>query len=74
MWDNGLIHYIKKHNIKIDGRSRLNESKLKFDINYFDEINNEKKAYWLGFILADGCICRNDIIISLELFCLYMIH
>jgi hypothetical protein len=24
--------------------------------NFFDVIDNEKKAYWLGFISADGCI------------------
>lgn len=47
--------------IKVAGRSRLNESKLKFDINYFDEINNEEKAYWLGFIAADGCLKNNKV-------------
>ena len=24
--------------------------------NYFDVIDTENKAYWLGFIFADGCI------------------
>lgn len=24
--------------------------------NYFDVINTEQKAYWFGFILADGCL------------------
>lgn len=28
--------------------------KPKFNENYFDEIDNEHKAYWLGFIWADG--------------------
>jgi predicted HTH domain antitoxin len=27
--------------------------------NYFDEIDTEYKAYWLGFIAADGCIAPN---------------
>jgi len=24
--------------------------------NYFNKIDNEDKAYWLGFLMADGCI------------------
>jgi hypothetical protein len=27
-----------------------------FNQNAFDEINTEETAYWLGFILADGCV------------------
>ncbi len=27
--------------------------------NFFDEIDNEKKAYWLGFIYADGHVAQN---------------
>lgn len=40
--------------------------KYSFDENFFENINTEEKAYWLGFIIADGCICRNDIIIALS--------
>lgn len=31
-------------------------TKYKFDEYYFENIDNEKKAYWLGFLYADGCI------------------
>lgn len=33
-----------------------NQNKLKFNENVFDEINTEEKAYWLGFMYADGYI------------------
>ena len=26
--------------------------------NYFECIDNEHKAYWVGFLLADGCIIK----------------
>jgi hypothetical protein len=49
-------------------RRTLSEVKQKysFNENFFSEVKNEEEAYWLGFILADGCVCRNDIIIALK--------
>jgi hypothetical protein len=29
-----------------------------FNENYFENIDTEEKAYWLGFIAADGCIVK----------------
>ena len=31
-----------------------------FDFNYFEKIDDEKKAYWLGFLYADGNIVKQD--------------
>lgn len=31
-------------------------SKYYYNKNFFEKIDNEKKAYWLGFLYADGCI------------------
>jgi hypothetical protein len=28
--------------------------------NYFDVIDNEEKAYWLGFLYADGCVRKTE--------------
>lgn len=33
--------------------------KFKIDDNYFDEIDTEHKAYWLGFLLADGYLVNS---------------
>lgn len=49
---------LRKHGIKLP-KSRLNMSKLSLDIDYFKTIDNSEKAYWLGFICADGCVYKN---------------
>lgn len=49
---------LKKAGIKLP-KSRLNMSKLSLDIDYFKTIDTPEKAYWLGFICADGCIYKN---------------
>jgi len=41
-----LTPFCQKHRISID----------RFDHNIFDKIDNEEKAYWLGFLYADGNI------------------
>lgn len=51
---------LRKNNINTK-RSRINESRINFDINYFDNIDSEEKAYWLGFIAADGCLKGNKV-------------
>jgi len=34
----------------------LSHQKLKFNHDFFENIDCEEKAYWLGFIMADGCV------------------
>lgn len=33
------------------------EQKYSYEKTLFDVIDTEEKAYWLGFIYADGCVC-----------------
>ncbi|WP_310876979.1 LAGLIDADG family homing endonuclease [Priestia megaterium] len=35
--------------------------------NFFDEINNEEKAYWLGFLYADGVINEDENLVRINL-------
>jgi len=32
----------------------------KFDKGYFEEIDSEPKAYWLGFVMGDGCVMWDE--------------
>lgn len=50
-----LKRHLEKYNIdtkKIDTRT------YQYNQNYFENIDTEEKAYWLGFIAADGCILK----------------
>lgn len=36
-----------------------------YDVNFFKTIDTPEKAYWLGFIYADGCLSKNELILHL---------
>lgn len=60
-----VYEYLKKSNTS----SRpLSEASRTFvcDHNFFDKIDTEEKAYWLGFLKADACIIKNQIRINLK--------
>ena len=50
---NTLNKYLKENNL-LRHSFKIQKDKT-YDKNYFDSINTEHKAYWLGFIYADGC-------------------
>jgi len=56
-------HYQK---VIIENGGKLNERTQKFNFNedYFENIDTEDKAYFLGFIVADGCINNKTLNIS----------
>ncbi len=52
---NDLVRVIhKKYGGFREVRRRLNREKIKLDANYFEIIGTKEKAYWLGFLFADG--------------------
>lgn len=34
--------------------------------NYFETIDSKEKAYWLGWLITDGCVSKNSISMSLQ--------
>jgi hypothetical protein len=70
------IHKVAKHfNVSVSPISRIIKSKgieltnRRYSVNdsYFDIIDNEEKAYWLGFLYADGYIRERKSGNSLEM-------
>lgn len=60
---NTIRNLLKKQGIKTKG----NKHNFPRDEFYFKEINNPEKAYWLGFLYADGCVHSNSNEISISL-------
>ena len=58
-----LTNRFKKLGIEIVNR----QNEVKFDESAFDLIDSEEKAYWLGFIYADGYIDANKFIFEISL-------
>lgn len=52
---NTILRYSKKYELKSNVGSQ-GARKHNINENYFKVIDNEEKAYWLGFIAADGCV------------------
>lgn len=61
-----IRNILKKHNILLPSTkeiaSRFSFNKYKINEKYFETIDTEEKAYWLGFIAADGCITGRNIL------------
>jgi len=54
---NYVYRFLKSINYKLDGTTGpRQENKISINEEYFSKIDTSEKAYWLGFIAADGCI------------------
>lgn len=62
----GKIHSILRK-YKIPLRRTNKNQKYTCNDNYFSKINSHEKAYWLGFLAADGSVSSRDNEISLGL-------
>lgn len=56
-----------KTRLKILGIKERGMFKYTYNRDYFEKIDSEDKAYWLGFITADGCIAKSGACISIQL-------
>lgn len=59
-----IYNFLKENNLINSGAKHR---KYNFTQNYFEVINTEDKAYWLGFLYADGNVHRNTISIRLAI-------
>lgn len=58
-----IRNLLNKHNIN----SRGNKQGYPRDEFYFNKIDSEEKAYWLGFLYADGCVHSNNNEVSINI-------
>lgn len=59
---------LKKYKIKTKGTGNSYcLRKYELDENYFESIDSKEKAYWLGFILADGYVGEDGLAIVLNI-------
>lgn len=59
-----VIHNIlTRNNTTIVAQPKINKEQ---NDSYFDIIDNEHKAYWLGFIFADGNVFRNQLSLEIQ--------
>lgn len=60
-----IFDLLKKFNVETN-RNGIVQRKHEINEDYFEKIDTEAKAYFLGLIYADGCIHRNSLRLSLK--------
>lgn len=54
-----ILNLLRNNNIDIRDKSHSNR-KFNLDETYFEKIDTEDKAYFLGLLYADGCVSSNN--------------
>lgn len=52
-----IVNVLRENGFNIDG-----SRKYTCDFNFFEEIDTEEKAYWLGFLFADGWVGKENVV------------
>ena len=63
-----IMRILKNNNIKIRNRGcwdRKNYNRHTLIFDYFNNIDSDEKAYWLGYITSDGTISKDNYRVSL---------
>lgn len=58
-----ILRVLKRNNIPVINRRLVN---LNLNEEYFKTIDSEEKAYFLGFIFADGCVSNDELFIDIH--------
>jgi len=64
-----ISNFFRKNNIPLIREKKDIGTNIKYsiDFEYFNNINTPQKAYWLGWLWADGCIHKTNYSISISL-------
>jgi predicted transcriptional regulator len=60
-----VIKVLKRNNVPVGKKYSYRKYSLREDM--FDVIDTEEKAYWLGFVYAEGCVNKKMTTLSIEL-------
>ena len=61
-----IYTHFQKNNWEYNKNIQIRQAGYVVDDNYLDNIDNEDKAYFLGWLLSDGCVLNNRITLKLK--------